>query len=100
MQDALSLAAAAAHHSQERNAVSKTLSFLTSLVTTPVKLMVALCLWPLRVIEDLYNKAWAMILGPKPRRSEKRPHTRPSSKSGTDDRAKDRDRLAHRKSVR
>jgi hypothetical protein len=100
MQDALSLAAAAAHHSQERNAVSKTLSFLTSLVTTPVKLMVALCLWPLRVIEDMYNKAWATILGPKPRRSEKRPHTRPSSKSGTDDRAKDRDRLAHRKSVR
>lgn len=98
MQDALSLAAAAAHHSQERTTISKTLSFLTSLVTAPVKLMVSLCLWPLRVIEDLYNKAWAMILGPKPRRSEKRPHNKPSSKSGSDDRAKDR--LAHGKSVR
>jgi hypothetical protein len=98
MQDALSLAAAAAHHSQERNAVSKTLSLLTSLVTAPVKLMVSICLWPLRVIEDLYNRAWAMVLGPKPRRSEKRSHTRPSSKSGSDDRAKDR--LTHRKSVR
>jgi len=98
MQDALSLAAAAAHHSQERNAVSKTLSLLTSLVTAPVKLMVSLCLWPLRVIEDLYNKAWVMILGPKPRRSEKRSHPKSSSKSGSDDRAKDR--LAHRKTVR
>jgi uncharacterized coiled-coil protein SlyX len=98
MQDALSLAAAAAHHSQERTTISKTLSLLTSLVTAPVKLMVSLCLWPLRVIEDLYNKAWAMILGPKPRRSEKRSHPKPSSKSGSDDRPKDR--LAHRKTVR
>jgi hypothetical protein len=98
MQDALSLAAAAAHHSQERTTISKTLSFLTSLVTVPVKLMVSLCLWPLRVIEDLYTKAWAMILGPKPRRSEKRSHTRPSSKSGSDDRS--RDKAAYKKSVR
>ena len=98
MQDALSLAAAAAHHSQERTTISKTLSLLTSLVTVPVKLMVSLCLWPLRVIEDLYTKAWAIILGPKPRRSEKRSHPRPSSKSGSDDRTKDRS--AYRKSVR
>jgi uncharacterized coiled-coil protein SlyX len=98
MQDALSLAAAAAHHSQERTTISKTLSFLTSMVTVPVKLTVSLCLWPLRVIEDLYTKAWAMVLGPKPRRSEKRSHTRPSSKSGSDDRA--RDRSTYRKSVR
>lgn len=98
MQDALSLAAAAAHHSQERNTASKALSALTSLVTVPFKLMVSLCLWPLRVIEDLYTKAKTMLLGPKPRRSEKRSNPRPSSKSGSDDRIKDRS--GHRKPSR
>lgn len=99
MQDALSLAAAAAHHSQERNVASKTLSALTSLVVVPVKLIVSFCLWPLRVIEDVYSKAKNMLFAPKPRRSsEKRSNPRPSSKSGSDDRAKERS--AHRKSVK
>jgi hypothetical protein len=100
MQDALSLAAAAAHHSQERNVASKTLSALTNMAVVPVKLMVSFCLWPLRVLEDLYSKFKNMLFGPKPRRSErseKRSGHRPSSKSGSDGRAKDRS--AHRKSA-
>ena len=93
MQDALSLAAAAAHHSQDRNVASKTLSALTSLVTVPVKMMVSLCLWPWRVLEDLYGKVKSMLTGPAPtRRPEKRSSLRPSSKSGSDDRVKDRPR--------
>jgi hypothetical protein len=100
MQDALSLAAAAAHHSQERNVASKTLSALTNMLVVPVKLMVSFCLWPLRVLEDVYGKSKNMLFGPKPRRSErsgKRSSHRPSSKSGSDGRAKDRS--AHRKSA-
>jgi hypothetical protein len=100
MQDALSLAAAAAHHSQERNVASKTLSALTNLAVVPVKLMVSFCLWPLRVLEDVYGKFKNMLFGPKPRRSErseKRSNHRPSSKSGSDGRGKDRS--AHRKSA-
>lgn len=98
MQDALSLAAAAAHHSQERNAASKTLSALTSMVTVPAKLLVSFCLWPLHVLEDLYTKVKVMLFGSKPRRSEKRSTQRHSSKSGLDDRVKDRS--APRKPVR
>jgi hypothetical protein len=100
MQDALSLAAAAAHHSQERNVASKTLSALTNLAVVPVKLTVSFCLWPLRVLEDVYGKFKNMLFGPKPRRSErseKRSNHRPSSKSGSDGRGKDRS--AHRKSA-
>jgi hypothetical protein len=99
MQDALSLAAAAAHHSQERGVASKTISALTSLVVVPVKLTVSICLWPLHVIEDLYSKIKTVLLGPTPRRPEKRSnHRHASSRSGSDDRA--RDRSTHKKSVR
>lgn len=92
MQDALSLAAAAAHHSHDRNAASKTFSALKSLVTVPVKLMVSVCLWPWRVLEGFYSKVKTMLLGPTPRRPEKRSSVRPSSKSGSDDRLKERSR--------
>lgn len=90
MQDALSLAAAAASRSQDRNGSSKTFSFLASLVTVPFKLFVSICLWPIHVLEDLYSRLMVLLFGSKPRRVEKRSTSRHASRSGTDDRAKDR----------
>lgn len=90
LQDTLSLAAAAAHHSQERGPASKTFSALTSMITAPLKLMWSLCLWPWHVVEELYAKLKIVVFGSKPRRSEKRGTSRHSSKSGTDDRIKDK----------
>jgi hypothetical protein len=90
LQDTLSLAAAAAHHSQERGPASKTFSALTSMITAPLKLMWSLCLWPFHVLEELYAKLKIVLLGSKPRRTEKRGTPRHSSKSGTDDRVKER----------
>lgn len=98
MQDALSLAAAAAQRSQERNAPSKAFVFLSNLITVPLNLLMSLCMWPIHVSESLYAKLKALLFGSKPRRSDKRSTSRHSSKSGADDRAKDRH--AQRKSVK
>jgi hypothetical protein len=90
LQDTLSLAAAAAHHSQERGPASKTFSALTSMIIAPLKIMWSICIWPFYLLEELYVKLKIVVLGSKPRRTEKRGTQRHSSKSGTDDRIKDR----------
>ncbi|KAM0719129.1 hypothetical protein Q7P37_005034 [Cladosporium fusiforme] len=98
MQDTLSLAAAAAQHSQERNAPSKALAFLTSLVATPLRLAINACLWPVHLLADLYTKFMVFLFGSRPRRSAKRSASRHSTKSGTDDRTKER--VSQKKVVR
>jgi hypothetical protein len=90
LQDTLSLAAAAAHHSQERGPASKTFSALTSMIIAPLKIMWSICIWPFHLLQELYAKLKIVVLGSKPHRTEKRSTPRHSSKSGTDDRIKDR----------
>lgn len=101
MQDALSLAAAAAQRSNERNAPSKTLAFLTGLIAAPLRLIVNACLWPVHVVGDLYSKLMSLLFGSKPRRSgSKRGASKRSSstKGGVDDRIKER--AGQKKAVR
>jgi len=90
LQDTLSLAAAAAHHSQERGPASKTFSAMSSMIIAPLKLTWSLCIWPFHVLEELYAKLKIVLLGSKPRRTEKRGTPKHSSKSGTEDKIKDR----------
>jgi hypothetical protein len=90
LQDTLSLAAAAAHHSRERGPASKTFSALTSMIIAPLRITWSICIWPFHVLQELYAKLKIIVLGSPPRRTEKRSTPRHSSKSGTDDRGKDR----------
>ena len=95
LQEALSLAAVAAQHSQNPGVVSTGLSTLSSVIAFPLKVAYSVFTWPLVATEQLYNKTKSILLGPVPPRSPKRR----TSRQGRPD-SQTRDKQALRKVVR
>ncbi len=69
LQDALSLAAAAAQQSQSRGAFGKLLDSVTMLILWPLKLAYVLVLSPIHAAEELYLKVKIALLGTTSSRS-------------------------------
>ena len=97
LQDALSLAAVAAQHSQKPDVIASFLETISTIITWPIKMAWALAIWPLHITEDLYAKLKTMMLGPMPPRSSKRGGNGKASVSKDD---RPRDKAAMRKIVR
>ena len=70
IQDALSLAAAAAHSSQKPGKIVTLLSWLSKLITIPFEAAWLLLAWPINVVEGGLARVSALVLGPpaRPRR--------------------------------
>ncbi|KAK4539818.1 hypothetical protein LTR36_010352 [Oleoguttula mirabilis] len=66
LQDALSLAAVAAQHSQRPGVVVRILETASQVISWPVKVAWTVWVWPLLVVEDVYERAKGMMLGPYP----------------------------------
>ncbi|KAK5125506.1 hypothetical protein LTR85_000617 [Meristemomyces frigidus] len=66
LQDALSLAAVAAKHSQRPGVIAKLLETASNIISWPLKVAWTICMWPFQVVEDLYQRAKGMMLGPYP----------------------------------
>jgi len=66
LQDALSLAAVAAQHSQRRGVVATTLETLSAILAMPLRLAWAVCVWPFVALEELYDRVRVLMLGPAP----------------------------------
>ncbi|KAK0304565.1 hypothetical protein LTR01_007358 [Friedmanniomyces endolithicus] len=65
LQDALSLAAVAAQHSQRRAGVfAYLLETASAVIALPMKFAWTICVWPFLVLEDLYERVKALMLGP------------------------------------
>lgn len=72
LQEALSLAAVAAHHSQGHSIVATVLETVSQMIALPMKAVWSVTIWPLLVLEDLYTKFRTVMLGPGPKVSGKR----------------------------
>lgn len=72
LQDALSLAAVAAQHSQNPGIVAKGLQTMSTIIALPLKLAVEICSWPLRAVDDLYVRIKRLLLGPTAPRGSRR----------------------------
>ncbi|TKA70240.1 hypothetical protein B0A55_06884 [Friedmanniomyces simplex] len=71
LQDALSLAAVAAQHSQRRAGVFVyLLETASAAIALPMRFAWAVCVWPFLVLEDLYERVKGMMLGPAPESSK------------------------------
>ncbi|KAK3070494.1 hypothetical protein LTR53_010371 [Teratosphaeriaceae sp. CCFEE 6253] len=67
LQDALSLAAVAAQHSQrQRSVVSSVLEMAGNAIALPMKVVWRVVVWPWLVLEDVYDRIRVMMLGPAP----------------------------------
>lgn len=86
MQDAISLAAAAAN-SQSRGVMQS----IGNLIAMPVAIAWQFMLWPFRVLDDMYVKLKTFLLGPAPSRSAKRRSGRPDG-GREDGKARERER--------
>ncbi|KAK0328855.1 hypothetical protein LTR82_000788 [Friedmanniomyces endolithicus] len=65
LQDALSLAAVAAQHSQRRAGVfAYLLETATVAIALPMRLAWTVCVWPFVILEDMYERVKALMLGP------------------------------------
>jgi len=65
LQDALSLAAVAAQHSQRRAGVfAYLLETASAVIALPMKFAWTICVWPFLILEDLYERVKALMLGP------------------------------------
>ncbi|OQO04451.1 hypothetical protein B0A48_09373 [Cryoendolithus antarcticus] len=89
LQDALSLAAVAAQHSQG-NVVTSTVSILVDFALMPAKIVWSFCVWPLHVGEQLYVQAKALVLGPSPVRAPRRRTDKASVGNGIEERVRDK----------
>ncbi|KAK4621496.1 hypothetical protein CLAFUW4_07428 [Fulvia fulva] len=88
LQEALSLAAVAAQHSQNKGAIVTLLETVSNMIAWPMKLLLSSTLWPFRAIDDLYIRIKTLLLGPMPPRVAKRKSRQESS--GREDRSRDR----------
>ncbi|EMC97705.1 hypothetical protein BAUCODRAFT_68599 [Baudoinia panamericana UAMH 10762] len=85
LQDALSLAAVAAQHSQHRGTIfAYILQTLSLLIAWPLRIAWILCVWPFHVLEEGYGWLRTMMLGPMPEGS-KQAMRRQGSREGTAD---------------
>lgn len=93
LQEALSLAAVAAQHSQNPGMVSTGLATLGNIMALPWKVAYSVCMWPLLATEQLYNKTKIVLLGPAPPRSPKRRSNRQDIRGREDSRTRDKQPL-------
>lgn len=99
--DAFSLAAVAAQHSQSQGIVARIFSTLAGLMKFPLSLAWTVCVWPLTMLEDLYARFKALLVGPgPPSRTDKRGGYSSRHGSGTDDRPSKPRTMPFRKAVR
>ncbi|KAF2766708.1 hypothetical protein EJ03DRAFT_329850 [Teratosphaeria nubilosa] len=66
LQDALSLAAVAAQHSQKRGVIAWSLETFSTFFSVPFRLAWTFIAFPITLAEDVYDKAKAVMLGPMP----------------------------------
>ncbi|USW51570.1 hypothetical protein Slin15195_G048890 [Septoria linicola] len=90
LQEALSLAAVAAQHSQNPGIVALALQTFSNIVAFPLKIAYSICIWPLVATEQLYNKTKSVLLGPAPPRSPRRKSSRHDARGRDDSRNQDR----------
>lgn len=98
LQEALSLAAVAAQHSQSRGVTGKIVDTMFAIISFPIKILWEITVWPYRFLDDLYIKTKTVLLGPVPPRSGKRRSGRHDGSSREDSRS--RDKATQRKVVR
>lgn len=79
LQEALSLAAVAAQHSQQRGVIATLLETVATLFTWPIKAAWLICVWPLQVAEEVYAKAKDAIFGFITQKPRKRTSSRQRS---------------------
>ena len=77
--DALSLAAAAAQHSQSRGVAGMALNTASNIAVVPLKMIWSVCMLPINLLEDLYVKAKTLLLGPGPPQSKRKNGSRYSN---------------------
>lgn len=77
--DALSLAAVAAQHSQSRGVAGMALNTASNVIMMPIKMVWNVCMLPAALVEDLYGRVKTLLLGPVPVQSSKRGSLRSSS---------------------
>ncbi|EME43303.1 hypothetical protein DOTSEDRAFT_72643 [Dothistroma septosporum NZE10] len=99
LQEALSLAAVAAQHSQDRGTIAKLLETISNVIAWAMNILLNLTLWPFRTIDDLYIRMKTLLLGPVPPRVAKR-KARQEGSDGREDRSRDRAPANMRKIVR
>lgn len=66
LQDALSLAAVAAKQSQRPGVLARALETTANGFVWPLKVAWGVCVWPLSVVEEVWERARGMMLGPYP----------------------------------
>lgn len=88
LQDALSLAAAAAQQSQMRGAFGRLLDNLAALILWPLKMAYSLAMSPLHAVEDLYGKVRGILFGSALSQSGKRSSSK--SRVAKDERPKEK----------
>jgi len=96
LQDALSLAAVAAQHSQRRSIFAYVLEAASAVFIWPMKIAWSLCVWPFLAVEGLYENVKVALLGPYSSRPKKTKHR---SGDGSMD-EKSRPKSSLRKTVR
>ncbi|KAK3629234.1 hypothetical protein LTR56_005110 [Elasticomyces elasticus] len=70
IQETMSIAAVVAQHSQRRPGVfAWLLQTVSTAIALPMKFAWAMCVWPVVVLGDLYEKVKEMMLGPAPSKS-------------------------------
>lgn len=72
LQDALSLAAVAAQHSQQRGVVSYLLETARAAITLPLKMAWAVAVWPFVVVEAVWERVTRSMTAPRPRVGKRR----------------------------
>lgn len=97
LQEALSLAAVAAQHSN-RGMSGRIADGVTTIVTFPFKILWEVTVWPYRFLDDLYLRTKTILLGPMPPRSGKRRSAKHDGSSRDDSRT--REKTTQRKLVR
>ncbi|EME82482.1 uncharacterized protein MYCFIDRAFT_59578 [Pseudocercospora fijiensis CIRAD86] len=88
IQEALTLAASAAHESHSRGAFARFLDTLFSVIAFPINLAWILFLYPFVALENLYNKVKSILLGPIPTHSSKKGRGRREGTSREDSRSR------------
>jgi len=96
LQDALSLAAAAAKQSQKRGFVGHILETVGNIIAVPLKISWMISIYPLTAFEELYIRLKNFLFGPIPPRSSK---SKQGSQEGRMD-EKPRLKLSSKKAVR
>jgi len=93
LDDALSLAAVAAHSSQRKGLIATALAWMSRVMIVPLELAWYVLVWPIKITEDIVRQAAEWILGPSVR-------TRGKGDLSGSDRSKrraEKDRLLDRK---